>query len=110
MNCSIYDIYQIFYKKFLNFQKTCRKIITPTSSSDKTGKRNRNQSQFISDRIMITFKRGNVMHSLLGHHLILLVLFNVLLLQCGYVNARPNATSASSIHGVENKAEVRSVI
>lgn len=48
------------------------------------------------------------MHSLLRRHLILLVLFNVLLLQCGYVNARPNATSASSIQ--EKKTDVRSVL
>lgn len=52
---------------------------------------------------MLAFNsQGKKMFSSTKHHLILLVLFNVLLFQCEYVNARPNATA--SLFGVENKA------
>lgn len=52
---------------------------------------------------MLAFNsQGKMMFSSTKHHLILLVLFIVLLFQCEYVNARPNATA--SLFGVENNA------
>jgi hypothetical protein len=53
----------------------------------------RQLSQFISDRIiMLAFMKENMMLSK-KKHLIYMVLFNVLLINCGYVQARPNATT-----------------
>ena len=39
-------------------------------------------------------------------HLIFMVLFNVLLINCGYVEARPNA-SATILYGSEDNSNVR---
>ena len=60
----------------------------------------RKLSQFFSDRItMLAFMKENMMLSRKKKHLIIfMVLLNVLLLHCGSVDARPNATT-NSIHG-----------
>jgi hypothetical protein len=60
-------------------------------------------SQF-SER-MLAFMRGIRMSSM-NRHLIFLVLLNVLLVNnCGYVEARPNATN--SLYGAEHQSNVR---
>ncbi|XP_070491911.1 sodium/hydrogen exchanger 3 isoform X2 [Chironomus tepperi] len=59
-------------------------------------------SQFFSDRIiMLAFMKWNMMMLSKRKHLIFLVLFNVLLINCGYVEARPNASA--TIFGSDDK-------
>lgn len=76
-------------------QSSHRRDISISSSTTKEVDSSK-KSQFSSDRILLAFNhhsKGNMVLSSTKRHLILLVLFNVLLFQCEYVNARPNATS-----------------
>jgi len=55
---------------------------------------------------MLAFMKWNMMMLSKRKHLIFMVLFNVLLINCGYVQARPNA-SATIGYGSEDKTNVR---